>query len=398
MKILLVSQMVPFLPCHDGFRVIPANVLRVVAGRHDVHLLAVSDGTEEPAQRAWAGSYCRTVEVLRPRPARPLRDRLSRLVRPVRPELVRAVREAARRWRPDLVQLEGPALAPLARVMRLGAPVVLSGHDALSLRYEDFGRFARSGRARLAWRFRTAAARRFERRWYRWIDHVIITSPADRDALARWMPAERVTVVSNGVDLDHWAYRPAPDPDRIVFTGNMSWPPNEDAARHFALDVYPRIRARRPSAEFWVVGATPSLAVRALGGLAGVHVTGTVPDLREFVWRAAVYVSPLRFGAGVKNKILEAMALGAPIVATPRSLTGTPLVPGRHLLLADGPDAIAEAVLTLLDNGELRQALSKEARRKVELEYSWESAASRFEAVWRAAVAGQPGSAPGGRP
>ena len=95
----------------------------------------------------------------------------------------------------------------------------------------------------------------------------------------------------------------------------------------------PSIRSRIPDASFWIVGADPSLRVRNLANTPGVHVTGTVDDIRPWIWSAAVYASPLRFGLGVKNKILEAMACGAPIVATSRSLSGTPLIDGRHAMI-----------------------------------------------------------------
>jgi glycosyltransferase involved in cell wall biosynthesis len=117
--------------------------------------------------------------------------------------------------------------------------------------------------------------------------------------------------------------------------------------------------------------------------MAGVKVTGTVPDIREFIWSAWVYVSPLRFGAGIKNKILEAMALGAPIVATPPSLTGTLLKDGQEVLVARHPAEIAEAVLRLLGDEGLCRSLSLEARRRVETEYSWPRIAGEFEALWR---------------
>jgi glycosyltransferase involved in cell wall biosynthesis len=118
-----------------------------------------------------------------------------------------------------------------------------------------------------------------------------------------------------------------------------------------------------------------------------VHVTGTVADIRPWIWSASVYASPLRFGLGVKNKILEAMACGAPIVATSRSLSGTPLIDGQHALIADDDTKFAESVSRLLGDSALRDALGREARTKVETEYSWNSSASGYEAVYRDALA-----------
>ena len=200
------------------------------------------------------------------------------------------------------------------------------------------------------------------------------------------MSADRIAVIPNGVDLEYFAYRPQPEAGRIVFTGNMSWPPNEDAAEHFARDLLPAIRSAIPGATFWIVGAEPSSRVQNLSSLAGVHVTGTVEDIRPWISSAAVYASPLRFGLGVKNKILEAMATGAPIVATSRSLSGTPLVDGRHAMIADDDAKFGDAVVQLLADPALCESLSREARRKVEAENSWSAVASRYEAEYREAL------------
>ena len=129
-------------------------------------------------------------------------------------------------------------------------------------------------------------------------------------------------MIPNGVDLEYFAYRPQPEAGRIVFSGNMSWPPNEDAAEHFAARSFagdPKPDSRRDILDRRRRAVAASSKP---GEHPGVHVTGTVEDIRPWIWSAAVYVSPLRFGLGVKNKILEAMAIGAPIVATSRESFG----------------------------------------------------------------------------
>jgi glycosyltransferase involved in cell wall biosynthesis len=322
------------------------------------------------------------VRVIGPLRRRGVRSWVVRATQPLPPELVTEVSQRARAVMPDVLHLEGPRLAPLAAHVSVPR-TVLSAHDALSLRYRDFARFARSRRGRLGWTLRAAVAARFERRWYPRCSAIAVTSPLDRQVLARAVPNDRLHVIPNGVDLEYYGYQPSPEPGRLVFTGNMGWPPNEDAAEHFAREMLPRIQARVPGATFWVVGADPSPRVRGLAALPGVSVTGGVPDIRPYVWSAAAYVSPLRFGAGVKNKILEAMALGAPIVATPRSLTGTPLVNGQDLLVAEAADDIVHAAATLLEDAGLGARLSREARRHVESGYAWPAIAARYEKLYR---------------
>jgi glycosyltransferase involved in cell wall biosynthesis len=383
MRILMVSQFAPYLPCYDGFRLIPANLIRELRRRHEVHLLSPSDGTETSSQLQWPFAYCRSVTSVRTAArGRRLAEHLLRRGNQDGGDLAGVARALIRRLRPDVVHLEGAALAPMAKLVReaFRIPTLLSAHDSLSLRYREFARFGRAGTFQVrAWR-----AERFERRWFRFADRVVVTSRFDLEAIAPAVGGERIWVVPNGVDLDYYCYRPRPKPGRVIFTGNLSWLPNEDAATFFASEVFPRVQRGFADAEFRIAGAQPSQKVMKLAGIPGVGVTATPPDLRGMIRGASVYVSPLRFGMGVKNKILEAMALGPAIVATPESLCGTPMENGRHLLIAQNAEEIAQAVLRILNDPALGQSLSRQARREVERRYSWELAARRFEDLYAA--------------
>jgi polysaccharide biosynthesis protein PslH len=285
--------------------------------------------------------------------------------------------------RPDVIHLEGGGLAPILRSATRGVPAILSVHDSKALRYLDFAAFTSSARKRISLKLLAIVARRHERRWFRYADRVVAASPFDADALSVSVGPERIVSLPYGVDLEYYARQAPPEPGRIVFTGSMNWPPNEDAAEHFARDIMPSIRSRVPEASFWIVGAEPSARVRSLAGIPGVHVTGTVADIRPWIWSAAVYASPLRFGLGVKNKILEAMASGAAIVATTRSLSGTPMLDGRDAMVADDDRQFAEAVVRLLTDATLRDSIAREARVRAEAEYSWVSITAQLEELYR---------------
>lgn len=383
MRLLMVSQMLPYLPSYDGFRLIPAHLMRQLSRRHEIHLVAPAEPEADQQRQGWAKEHCRSVTLVdgtgAGTPGLPalLLGRPGRIVE----RLLGPVQQVIRDFRPDVLHLEGPSLAPLARLVGDGLPTLLSAHDSLSLRHRQFIGMSGPVAERFRSACRAASARWFERRWFNAAGRVVVTSSLDRDSL-RSAGIDRLAVIPNGVDGEFFRYRPPAETTRIVFTGAMSWPPNEDAADFFARQVLPLVRLHHPAAEFVVAGAAPSPRVRALAAIGGVEVTGTVPDLREWVWGSAVYVSPLRFGAGVKNKILEAMAMGIPIVATPTSLTGTPLESGRHLLVADGRRPFAEAVSRLLEDPQLGAALSVEARRHVEQHYSWGGVAAQFEALY----------------
>jgi polysaccharide biosynthesis protein PslH len=381
MRILFVSEMVPWLPCHDGFRVSPANLVRNLSARHEIHLIALAQGGESKEQSEWARQYCRSFSTVPS--GRGMRARMRVITSSPDPSLTRFVGDAVTNVRPDAIHLEGGGLAPLLDSASHGVPAVLSVHDSKALRYLDFAAFTTDTRKRISLKLLAIVARRHERRWFRLADRVVAASPFDADALSGSVNRDRIVSIPYGVDLEYYARRTPLEPGRIVFTGSMNWPPNEDAAEHFARDIFPAVRSRVPYASFWIVGADPSPRVRSLAGIAGVHVTGTVADIRPWIWSAAVYASPLRFGLGVKNKILEAMASSAAIVATTRSLSGTPLLDGRDAMVADEDAKFGDAVVRVLSDAELRYSISREARRRAETEYSWESITTRLEELYR---------------
>lgn len=385
MRILLISEMIPWLPSHDGFRVSPANLIRNLSRRHEVHLIALTRGGESKEQSEWPREYCQSFAIFHSDEG--IRARMRALTSAPDSSLTRLVDDTVAKVRPDVLHLEGGGLAPLLGSLSRKVPAVLSVHDSRALRFEEFARFTTVRWQQFRLKLLAIIARSHERRWFHYADRVVVTSPFDAEGLSGSVSAGLISVIPYGVDLEYYARCQAQETGRIVFTGNMSWPPNVDAAEHFARDIMPAIRSKVPDASFWIVGASPSARVQNLASIEGVHVTGTVDDIRPSIWSAAVYASPLRFGLGVKNKILEAMASGAPIVATSRSLSGTPLIDGRHALVANDAARFAESVVRLLSDHELREALAHEARRLAEVEYSWDSITSEFEELYRAILA-----------
>jgi glycosyltransferase involved in cell wall biosynthesis len=382
MKILFVSEMVPWLPCHDGFRVSPANLVRNLSDRkNEVHLIALANGSETKEQLEWARPYCESCSTVPS--SRGMRARMRVITSSPDPALTRFIGAAVSRLRPDVIHLEGGGLASVLGSDSFNVPAVLSVHDSKALRYLDFAAYSTAARARIGLKLLAIIARRHERRWFRYADRVVAASTFDADALSVSVSRDRIVSIPYGVDLEYYARQAPPEAGRIVFTGSMNWPPNEDAAEHFARDIMPAVQSRVPDASFWIVGAEPSARVRNLASIPGVHVTGTVADIRPWIWGAAVYASPLRFGLGVKNKILEAMASGAAIVATTRSLSGTPMIDGRDAMIADDDNRFADAVVRLLSDASLRDSIAREARRQAEAEYSWSAITAKLEDLYR---------------
>ena len=261
-------------------------------------------------------------------------------------------------------------------------PVVVDLIDALSA---NFARRAVSERgpvgAVAAWE--AARLARFEARLVAEVAAVLVVSEADRAALG----GERVTVVPNGVDAVAFAYREdGRPPARVVFGGNLGYFPNVDAACWLARDIFPRIRRALPAAELLLVGARPARAVRALAGTPGVALAAEVPTMAPEIAGATVAVVPVRAGSGMQNKVLEAMAVGTPVVTTPRAAAALDAEPGEHLLVAEDAAGLASAALDLLRDARRARAMARAARALVERRYRWEDSAAAVEAAWRRAV------------
>jgi glycosyltransferase involved in cell wall biosynthesis len=188
--------------------------------------------------------------------------------------------------------------------------------------------------------------------------------------------------LSYGVDADYFS--PLPDAvrkdDRIVFTGQMSSPPNVKGIRLFCDEVLPLIAARRPAVQLWIVGANPAPEVRALAGRdPRIHVTGFVKDMRDFLRTARVSVCPVSLNYGAQTKILEAMACALPVVTWSTTNTGIGAIPGTHLLVAETSADFADNVVRLLDSPDYWQDMSFRARNFIETERSWLIVTERLE-------------------
>lgn len=189
------------------------------------------------------------------------------------------------------------------------------------------------------------------------------------------VPAQRVIALENGIDLRHFApdaTAPAPAPrPLIVFTGQMDYRPNIDAVADFARNSLPLIREHQADACFAIVGRAPTKEVRALASLPGVIVTGEVPDTRPWLAAADVVVAPLAVARGIQNKLLEAMAMGRPVVTSGAAAQGIDAQDGRDWLVADTAQGRAQAVLSLLASPERAAAIGAAARRRMEQRYDW---------------------------
>ena len=287
---------------------------------------------------------------------------------------------SAERW-PAVVVVQSTCARWLDYLPRPGLSVLVI-HDVRALVYERQAATARSLRERLMLRRESRRYHRFEREYCERYDLVITVSPTDEAWVRTHYRPRRLITIPIPVDGRYFA--PLPDvverPARIVFTGHMAHPPNVDAACFFALEVFPRIRATVPEAEFWVVGRDAAAQVRALATLPGVVVTGSVPDIRIHIAQAAVVVVPVRFGSGMRNKILEAWAMEKCVVSTRMGAEGLDCQDRVNILLADDAAALADRVVEAIGDPKLRDRIRAPGRSLVLASHDPETLARRYYA------------------
>ncbi|MCA3255119.1 MAG: glycosyltransferase, partial [Alphaproteobacteria bacterium] len=193
-----------------------------------------------------------------------------------------------------------------------------------------------------------------------------------------------IHAVGNGVDAARFdpatsRRKPLGTHPNVVFTGAMDYRPNIDAVRWFAKEVWPMVRALHPDAGFIIVGSDPAPEVKKLASIAGIRVTGRVPEVQPYLLGADAVVAPLQLARGVQNKVLEAMAAARPVVATPQAFEGIDAVPGRHLLVADTPGLFASALDALFTHSEQADALGAAARAHILANYSWDAKLAKLD-------------------
>lgn len=384
-NILYLVHRLPYPP-NKGDKVRSYHLLKHLAAQHRVFLGSFVDDAEDWQYVEHLRSLCAEVHAAELRPARAkiasLRGLLSgeALSLPYYRDagLSRWVRETATRQKIDAIVVFSSPMAQYAQALP-ALPMLVDFVDVDSAKWTEYAAahawpmswlYRREGRALLA--FEQAVAERARASFF-----VTDKESALFRQLSPGLRAE-VAAIGNGVDADFFT----PDPMRaspfpagqipLVFTGAMDYWPNADAVIWFASEVLPRLRAQIPNLHFHIVGRSPTPAVQALAG-DGISITGTVPDVRPYLQHAAAVVAPLRLARGIQNKILEAMAMGRPVVAASSCVQAIAAQEGRELLAAQTAEDYAERLSGLLASPAEAAAIGAAGRARVLADYSWQA-------------------------
>ncbi len=397
MRILLLTPQRPYPP-HQGTTLRNFNLVKELAKRHTVCVLTFLEPDQDPNDAGPLPDLCDWIEAI-PVPQRSTSLRLRQMLTTRRPDM------SLRLWSPELnarlaarlreqsfevVEIEGIEMAPYLATIEVVHPRPLIVYDAHNAEWilqqraclADLKNPARWTAAAYSW-VQWQRLRRYEAELLRRVDHTVAMSHPDKVALRDVAPDAPITVVPNGVDLAAYVeFTGTPIHHDLLFTGKMDFRPNIDAVLWFGQNVLPLIQARRLGTTFAIVGQRPHPRLDVLRSLPSVTLTGFVDDVRPYLAGATVYVAPLRVGGGTRLKLLEAMAMGLPIVSTTVGAEGFPVVNGKELVLADEPEAFARAVLDLLDHPTRRAKLAAAGHTFARANYGWEVLVPQLERIY----------------
>lgn len=292
----------------------------------------------------------------------------------------------------DVVHVEhlrGSAYGTFIKSHLPAMPVVWDSVDCISHLFKQAASRSGSVFGKLVTRFELGRTRSTEGQLLGAFDHVLVTSAIDKQALLDTLPdggkSAPITVLSNGVDQEYFRVHPGieRDPDTLVFSGKMSYHANVSMVMHLFNEIMPRLWEKRPNVRLVVVGKDPPASIRKLADPSRVVVTGTVDDIRPYLWKATAAVVPLVYGAGVQNKILEAMATATPVITNSKALASLEVTPGKELLVADGADEFAASALRLIEDRTLQKDIGQAGLQYVKANHSWKEGARKMVEIYR---------------
>ena len=380
----MITYHMPYPPS-SGTSIRNYHLLKNIAGEHEVWIAAFVKADEADDSVAHMLEFCKGVEFVESNQSRAL-DRpweaLKFLVRgrPIElrhyqsQELIKKIQRLTSTIDFDIVDIVDSHMGLYLEVLpsELRRKTVLTFIDVVYSKFDQISRLEPKLLRKLRTRVYSEMMRTWEPRNAERFGRCITVSESDRQLILSSNPGLEIDVIPNGIDTkQNQILPPSQNRPTLIYVGNMAYYPNIDAMLYFCRDVYPNIKKRVPDIELWITGINPPQEIQDLAR-EDIHVTGSVDDLLPYYERSTVCVVPLRAGGGTRLKILEAMALGRPVVSTSVGCEGLEVVDGEHLFIADTPEQFVEKTLSLLEDGILRQHFVAKARELVVKVYDWD--------------------------
>lgn len=388
-----VMYVTPYIPSH--IRVRPYQLIKALSHDHEISLVALLCDNYEHEMVQDIAQYCTSVDLITLPKWQAYANCLKALptLMPLRvayyqsSSFVQCLREVIRKQRIEVIHGELIKVAPMLRTLQKEEhlPLIYDAVDCISCYLKQQWASVDNCFKQAFIYSELKKMEYFEPHLLSTFEHVVITSPYDKELLQAFSERlKHIHVIPNGVDTAYFTPRSqARIADSLVFCAKLDYYPNNQAILLFCQQILPLVWQRRPQVRLTIVGNNPPPAVRALSVDKRIVVTGYVPDIRPYLASAAVALSPLVVAAGMQNKVLEAMAMGTPMVATPVSCRSLQTVHEKHLLIADGPQAFAYAIIHLLENSHLAEKLGTTGQEYVLEKHSWWRAARILSTLYQ---------------
>jgi sugar transferase (PEP-CTERM/EpsH1 system associated) len=389
MNILYLAHRIPYPP-NKGEKIRALHQILHLARHHTIHLMCMVDDPADLEHVSILEKSCASVVAV-------YRNKASTLGSAARALLTRKplsvgafysqelAREIAHKLHTETFDVIFVSSAAMAEYV-LEVPNIPRIIDFVDVDSEKWWQYAQHHALPWSWLYKLEARRlaAYEVQIARIFNQAVLISPQERQLFYRRICNRPIAVISNGVDLHYFRPRSstmASDmPPALVFTGVMDYFPNVDAVQYFCTDIFPFVRAVVPACRFYIVGRHPTRRVRELQDHPNVIVTGSVPDVRPYFAQATVAVAPFRLARGVQNKVLEAMAVGLPVVGTSQAFEGIAATAEDGIRVADTPQSLAtELIVLLTEHGTVRQQCGLQARRYVEAHHQWHEQGVKLE-------------------
>lgn len=381
MKLLFLANRVPYPP-HRGDKLKIYNLAKRLCKEHDLTLLCFTERNEEKQHLPKLQEIFKEVHFVHLPLWQSVLNAASGLWRDA-PFQVLYFKSAAMQHVVDKLLKENNFDAVHVQHLRMSpylahhaeVPRILDLPDAFSLYWKRRKDFPANPLKRMFESIEQKKVYRYERTILVQFNKVLVCSREDQEYLAKEHNADNVYLLPNGVDLSTFSGPPHDYSriDTLLFTGNMDYAPNVDAVIYFSKEIWPEILKRHPQMSFVIAGQRPVLEVQALAnGSNRVVVTGFVPDIAEMYQKASIVVAPLRFGAGTQNKVLEALAMGVPVVCSNIGFAGLGIGSGEGAFMETTPDGFINAIEKLIQSEDLRKSAGEKGASHVRQHFDWD--------------------------
>lgn len=391
--LIFVTTRIPYPPT-EGHQIRTYHLLRRLAGEYNVHLLSFCRTDEEPQNAEHLRSFCKSVKLFDiPLQRSKLRLVWELLTSPVKKipfvvtryrskELSSELGQLVSRLNPSLLHLD---MLPLAdyRNQAGKSPIVINNHNVESLLLKRRATATGNILEKIFFWIQARKLSIFERNACNDVNKVLVCSAQDKKVLQILAPKANIVVIPNGVDSQYFVNQSDKvDTNQLVFVGGMGWYPNKDGIDYFCKEILPLVREHNPNIKLVVVGKTNGVKKNRIHQDEAEYV-GFVEDFRPVVAEAGIYIIPLRVGSGTRLKALEAMSMSKAIVSTSIGIEGIEVESGNHLIIADSPTEMADAIIQLISDKERIKELGKSCRKLVEERYDWGPIGDRLVSLYQ---------------